>query len=64
MGGGIISVKPPKWGGQGGDYIFSRLVLLYIHRDIRLDYDKIVDAYANKYPRRMLFLNPLNVVDE
>ena len=23
MGGGIISVKPPKWGG-GGDYIFSK----------------------------------------
>ena len=32
----------------------------YIHRDIFLDYDKIVGIYPSKYPKRMLLINPLN----
>ena len=34
--------------------------LLYacIHRDIFLDYDKIIDICACKYPERMLLINP------
>ena len=30
--------------------------LVYIHRDIFLDYDKIINIYASKYPRRMLLI--------
>ena len=38
---------------------FNALVLLFVHRDISLDYGTIIDKYARKYPRRMLFINPL-----
>lgn len=38
----------------------NALLLLFVHRDIPLDLDKIVDAYAAKHPRRMLFINPLS----
>ena len=40
---------------------FNALVLLFVHRDIPLDYETIIDMYATKYPRRMLFANPLSV---
>lgn len=40
---------------------FNALVLLYVHSDIELDYDVIVNKYANKYPRRMLLVNPLSI---
>ena len=36
----------------------NTLSLVCIHRDIFLDYDKIIDIYASKYPRRMLLINP------
>ena len=32
------------------------LLLAYIHRDNFLDYDKIIDKYASKYPRRRLLI--------
>ena len=35
-------------------------LLVYIHRDIFLDYDKIIGMYGSKYPRRMLLINPLS----
>ena len=38
---------------------FNALLLLYIHRDIKLDYKKIIDMYAMRYPRRMVLKNPL-----
>ena len=31
----------------------NALLPVYIHRDIFLDYDKIIDIYASKYPRRV-----------
>ena len=37
----------------------NALMLLYIHKDIQINYTKIIDIYANRYPRRMLFKNPL-----
>ena len=37
----------------------NALLLVCIHRDIFLDYEKITDIYASKYPRRMLLINPL-----
>ena len=35
------------------------LILLYIHKDIPLNYNTIIDLYANRYRRRMNFSNPL-----
>ena len=43
-----------------GEERLNALSLVYIHRDIFLDYDKIIDIYASKYPRRMLLINPLS----
>ena len=36
------------------------IIGLFIHRDIKLDYDAIVDMYGNRHPHRMLFVNPLS----
>ena len=38
----------------------NALSLVCIHRDIFLDYDKIIDIYASGNPRRMLLINPLS----
>ena len=35
------------------------LVLLFVNKDIPLDYDAVIDLYASKHPRRMLLVNPL-----
>ena len=43
-----------------GEERLNALSLVCIHRDIFLDYDKIVDIYASKYPRRMILINPLS----
>ena len=43
-----------------GDGRLNALSLVYIHRYIFFDYDKIIDIYASKYPRRMLLINPLS----
>ena len=38
----------------------NALLLVCIHRDIFVDYDKTADICASKYPRRMLLINPLS----
>ena len=38
---------------------FNALLLLHVHNDIKLDYKKIIDMYAMRYPRRMVLKNPL-----
>ena len=43
-----------------GEGRLNSLSLVYIHRDIFLDQDKIIEIYASKYPRRMLLINPLS----
>ena len=43
-----------------GEDRLNALSLIYIYRYIFLDYDKIIDIYASKYPRRMLLINPLS----
>jgi len=35
------------------------LLLLFIHKDLALDYDAITDDYAKRNQRRMTFMNPL-----
>ena len=42
-----------------GQQRLTALMLLYIHKDIQINYPKIIDIYANRHPRRMLFKNPL-----
>ena len=37
----------------------NALMMLYVHKDIKLNYNKIIDIYANKFPCRMRFSNPL-----
>ena len=38
----------------------NALLFVCIHQDIYLDYDKIIDIYASKYPRRMLLIDLLS----
>ena len=38
----------------------NALSFVCIHWDIFLDYDKMIDIYASKYPRRLFLINPLN----
>ena len=38
---------------------FNALLLQYVYRDIKLDHKNIVHKYAMRYPRRMVFKNPL-----
>ena len=38
---------------------FNALLLLFAHRNIRLDYKKFLDMSAVRYPRRMVLKNPL-----
>jgi len=40
---------------------FNALVLIFVHRNIALDYDRIIEMYAQ---RRMLFHNPLMQSDK
>ena len=42
-----------------GEGRLNALILLYVLKDIKLNYDKIIDMYTNRYPRRMKFTNPL-----
>ena len=41
--------------------LYNALLLACIHPNIFLDYDKIIDISASKYPRMMLLINPLKV---
>ena len=38
---------------------FNGLLLLYVRRGIKLDYQKIIDMYAMRYPRGMVLKNQL-----
>ena len=39
---------------------YNSLLLVCIHQDIFFDYDKIIDVYAFRYPRRMLLIYSLS----
>ncbi|XP_006817510.1 52 kDa repressor of the inhibitor of the protein kinase-like [Saccoglossus kowalevskii] len=43
-----------------GEDRFNALVLLFVHKDIPLDYGIVIDMYARKHPRRVLIANPLS----
>ena len=42
-----------------GEDRFNALMLLYVHKDIELNIDAIIDSYSRKYPRRMLLIDPI-----
>ena len=53
--------KPVDWFLYDRDLRYERVnafLLTCIHRDIFLDFDKFIDTYASKYPKRMLLINP------
>ena len=37
----------------------NSLTIMYVHKDIKLDYNDIIDMFARRKPRRILFINPL-----
>jgi hAT family C-terminal dimerisation region len=37
---------------------FNALILLFVHKDIDLDIDAVINIYARRHPRRMVLLNP------
>ena len=39
---------------------FNALMLLYEQKDIELDIEEIINTFAKKHPRKMLFLNLLS----
>ena len=43
-----------------GEDRFNSLLLLYVHKDIELDIDNIIDRFATKNPRKMLLINLLS----
>ena len=53
-----LQIVKTKLQSTMGQQRLNALMLLYIHKDIQINYQKIIDIYANRYPRRM-FKNPL-----
>ena len=51
-------VKAELRSSMGQNHL-NALILLYVHKDIALDFDAIVNVFASKRPRRMLIQNPL-----
>ena len=37
----------------------NALMLLYIHKDLSLNYDQIINDFARRNPSKMLLVNPL-----
>ena len=53
-----LQIVKTKLQSTMGQQRLNALMLRYIHKDIQINYPKIIDIYANRYPRRM-FKNPL-----
>ena len=54
-----LQIVKTKLQSTMGQQRLNALMLLCVHKDIQINYPKIIDIYANRYPRRMLFKNPL-----
>ena len=52
-------MKTDKRANTGQDRMVA-LLLLFVHRDIPVDYEKEIDKFARAHPRRMTFLKPLS----
>ena len=53
-----LKIVKSKLQSNMGKERLNALVLSYVHKDIVLDYKKVIDIYTNRYARRMRFLNP------
>ena len=51
-------IKTPLRATMGEERL-NALMLLFVHKDIHIDINKIIDLFANRHPRRMLLINPL-----
>jgi len=40
---------------------FNALMLLFVHKDIKVDFDTVIQRYATRHPRKMLLMNPLSL---
>ena len=54
-----LKIVKSKLQSRMGEGRLNDLMLLCVHKDIKLDYNRIIDLYAKKYPRQMRFSNPL-----
>ena len=43
-----------------GEDRFNALLLMYVHKDIQIDINKIVEKFAGKHPRKTMLINPLS----
>jgi hypothetical protein len=39
---------------------FNSLILMFVHKDISLDTERIIDMYSQRHPRKMMLHNPLS----
>ena len=51
-------IKSDRNSTMGQDRLNS-LLLLYVHKDLQINYDAVVDSYDSRYPRRIMLLNPM-----
>jgi hypothetical protein len=43
-----------------GEERLNALLLLFVHRDIFVDINEVIDVYSAKHPRRMRLINPMS----
>ena len=58
-----LQIVKSKLHSDMGEERLNALMLLYVHKDIVLNYNKLFDIYANRYPRRSRILNPMKEDD-
>ena len=54
-----LKIVKSKLQSRMGEGRFNALMLLYLHKDIPVNYERIIDIYANRFPHRMRFSNPM-----
>ena len=52
-------IKTPLRSTMGADRL-NALILMYVHKDIPLDHNRIIDMFASRHQRLMLLVNPMS----
>ena len=42
----------------------NALVLMFVHKDLSVNHERVIDSFANANPRRLLFLDPTATIEE
>ncbi|XP_062512673.1 52 kDa repressor of the inhibitor of the protein kinase-like [Corticium candelabrum] len=42
----------------------NALVLMFVHKDLSVNHERVIDSFAKAYPRRLLFLDPTATTEE